>query len=273
MSIKFPAARLALIYLALVGVLTGCAYAGLQARPDGAGPVPTPRLSSFYSSAHSSDSINRHTPVPLTGGAKGEIGESRFARVPGQLPRPRDTQTAVPAVTGLDPFCLAGEWLVADPDSAAAQSFDDTQSDFRLDRVDGQVLYTFSSDGMMEISFRQLSATMSGTVENLPVIVNQTVDGSATARYQVDSEGEQIVLTDFGGEGIYFTLSINGQTLASGDFPVWRALASSLSGGSEVHPTPLVKYSRASVLCADDRMTIQAVDPLQGPEIQLKRVQ
>ncbi|NLG98465.1 MAG: hypothetical protein GX491_13990 [Chloroflexi bacterium] len=270
MSILFPAARLALIYLALVGVLTGCARAGQPAGPvDSADPVPAPELSSSYSSASPSDTANRYTPVPLTGGA---AGKNLFARVPGQLHRPQETQTAVPAVTGLDPSCLTGEWQVADPDLAAAQTFEHTQSNFRLDKIDGQTLYTFSGDGTMEIRFRQLSATLSGTVDDLPVTVNQTVDGSATARYQVDSEGEQIVLTDFGGEGIYFTLSINGQTLASGDFPVWRALASSLSGGSEVHPTPLVKYSRAAASCAGDRMTIQAVDPLQGPEVQLKRV-
>ena len=178
--------------------------------------------------------------------------------------------TTTPDV-GLRSACLAGSWEAQDLDQVMADSFANTHSTLKLEAVEGEMLYQFTEDGRLTIRFNKFSAHFSGEMDGLPIDAYQLLDGSATARYQIDETQDELVLTDFGGEGISAALDINQQRLAEGNLPAWRAFTSGLSNGADAVPTPLVAYARLAVQCVEDQIVLHMVEPKSGPEIQLVR--
>lgn len=184
--------------------------------------------------------------------------------------RPPPTTTVDPRV---DAACLVGNWEVVDLPQAMADSYAQSGSSLQLQQVEGSAFYAFTADGSMKITFAQMAATLTGTLDNRAVTARQSIDGSATARYNLDRVEKQLILSDFGGSGILFSLAINQQVLVEGDLPIWRAFTSAISGGAESQPATEVQYARVSMDCQADRLLLRAVDPVSGPEITLRRVQ
>lgn len=179
------------------------------------------------------------------------------------------TLTARPAV---DAACLEGAWQVVDLSRAMADSYAQSESTLLLQQVEGAANYEFSADGLMKITYAQLAATFSGTLDERPVSVRQSIDGSATAKYQIDPVETQLILSDFGDSGILFSLAINQQVLVEGDLPIWQAFTSAISTGESGQPALVVQSARVSVNCQGDSLNIQAVDPVPGPQIELRRM-
>ncbi len=184
----------------------------------------------------------------------------------------------------LDQTCLEGEWQVTDLNQAMNQSFNQVHGSLQLEKVAGRMLYSFLASGQMRIAFNHLTATFNGQVDQRQVTAAQSLDGSATADYQLDATEGQLTLTDFGGDGMQFSLMINDQLLAQGSLPAWQAFtasqavvaaaatsASSQNNGQQA--TSAVESARVSVTCTGDQMTIQALQPIPGPILNLERVQ
>ena len=76
----------------------------------------------------------------------------------------------------------------------------------------------------MTIDFSHLSATLEGMVDQRQVTAQQSLNGSATAYYQVDLAENQIIISDFGGEGVQFGLDINGQRVTEGNLPAYTTV-------------------------------------------------
>lgn len=183
---------------------------------------------------------------------------------------PTDTVTPQPQVAKVDPACLVGTWQVANLPDAMSQSYAQSGSTLQLQTVDGRATYAFDANGSMTITFSHLDATFTGNIDNHDVTARQGLDGSGTAHYQVNSDEGQVIFSDFGGQGLLSTLDINGQRIAEGNIPVWRAFSSSLTNDNSA-PASLIEYSRAAVTCQNNAMTIQAIEPLPGPAVTLTR--
>lgn len=185
------------------------------------------------------------------------------------------TPTLVPT---LNADCVQGVWKVADFQNSIATSFDLSYSPLQIEKVEGETRYKFDSLGGLIITFDNLTTTMSGTIDGLDVAANTIMNGTATAQYALDLEMHQIVLSNFGGEGVDFALQMNGQTLAEGNYPAWEAFMSSLGGAEEaaVKSEALVRQSavqaRAWVMCQGNELILQALEPQRGPEILLEKV-
>ena len=189
------------------------------------------------------------------------------------MPTLAPPDTAAPEPTSantLDAACLTGMWQVTDLQQAMAGSLAASGSTLLLERVDGRAVYVFGADGGMSLTYEQLTAALSGTVENRPVNVLQSLNGAATARYTVDPAAGVIEMSAFGGDGIRSSLSINGQTLAEGSLPVWLAFTrGQAQPGAE--PT-VVQSSRAAAACQGNTLILQALEPVPGPPLRLERV-
>jgi hypothetical protein len=191
--------------------------------------------------------------------------------VPSQTASATPVPTETPVPLALDPACLVGTWEAANLAQAMAESIPMTEGGLKLEGVEGQVQYIFSQDGTMEIRYQRLAALMTGLVDGREVRVVQTLEGSGTASYQVDPQLGIISLSAFGGDGIISSLSINEQVLAEGSLPVWQAFT---AGPVEADPNaspPDVQISRAAGFCQGDALTLQAVEPIPGPLVNLFR--
>jgi hypothetical protein len=120
------------------------------------------------------------------------------------------------------------------------------------------------------ISYESLVASFSGVVDEQAMTVHQVFEGAATAQYLVDAPRGELILSGFGDQGIYTSLEINGQRLAEGNLPVWRAFTTSLNEQNQVS-SPIV-YSIVSAACMGDTLSIQAQEPFLGPVVMLKRI-
>lgn len=272
---KISARRLAaffVLWITITVLLAGCA--NQQVKQGEGSRIPD---TSFQLTATSGGNVTTRnvpqiaspSPVLLPSKSLTEPTQGAFlSSLPTDIPQP--TRTATPEVIKVDPACLVGKWQVSDLPVAMAQSYSQSGSSLQLQGVDGQATYNFDGNGNMTIAFSHLIATFMGTIDNRDVTAQQGLDGSGTARYQVNPVEGQAVFSDFGGQGLLSTLDINGQRIAEGNIPVWRAFTSSLSDDTTTPPS-LVEYSRASVRCDNDTMTIQAVEPLPGPVVNLSR--
>jgi hypothetical protein len=175
-------------------------------------------------------------------------------------------------VSILDSACLVGKWNVSNLQQVMYESYLHSQSAFQLENINGQAVYEFDTQGTMTIYLVRLAASMNGEVDKQKIRVYQEIDGSATALYTIDQKSSRLFLTGFGGDGVLFSLDINGQRLLEGDLPSWRAFTSDLTSGIG-KPTSLVDYAYVQVECNEDVLTIQSIDPLPGPLVQLKRMQ
>lgn len=191
------------------------------------------------------------------------------------------TVTAVPTPTlvpTLNADCVQGVWRVADLQESVATSYDLSYSPLHIQKVEGETRYQFDSLGGLTITIDRLNTTMSGTIDGLDVAANTIMNGTATAQYTFDLEMHQVVLSNFGGEGVDFALQMNGQTLAEGNYPAWQAFMSSLGGSDEaaVKSEALVRQqavqARAWVMCQGNELILQALEPQRGPEILLEKV-
>ena len=172
----------------------------------------------------------------------------------------------------VDPTCLAGAWQVVDLSRAMADSYARSESTFQLQQMEGAAYYEFTTDGGMRITFDHMAADFSGILDGRQVVIRQSIDGSATARYSIDPVEAQLILSNFGDSGILFSLAINQQVLVEGGLPIWQAFTSAISPAESEHTAPPVQSARAAVDCAGDSLRIRAVDPVPGPEIELHRV-
>lgn len=179
-------------------------------------------------------------------------------------PAPPLAPSSTPVV--LDAACLSGAWEVANLTDAIAPG--QASEGLAVQRVDGRVEYRFDPNGSLTITFDQLNTTLSGTMNKRSVSAVETFNGSALASYQVDPPNQQIILSNFGGEGILVELDINGQRLAEGNLPAWQAFTS--GPGSPQEGTP-VQASRAQVTCSGSDLTLRVLDPVGGPDLHLIR--
>lgn len=162
---------------------------------------------------------------------------------------------------------MLGVWQAADLSQALESSLARVGSGLALQQVEGQALYEFTEGGGMKLTFQHLVATLAGQVDGREMTATQTLDGAGSARYTVDEASRQVQLSDFGGAGIRFALDINGQRLAEGSLPVWSMFAT----GQPVAENQ-VQSSRWSADCGGDTLELRAIDPVAGPEVQLRRV-
>lgn len=183
---------------------------------------------------------------------------------------------ATPTSIILTTSCLVGSWTIADLPQAISDSYSRSQSSLQLMGVQGDTFYTFHEDGSMEIVFNNLIASLAGTIEGKEIKARNLMFGTATAQYRVNEKNREIVFSVFGGDGIQFATEINGQVLAQGNFPTWRAFSSNLAGSSPnlpiAGPTRVVSEAYAAIVCSGDDMRLQAIDPIPGPEVKLRRV-
>jgi len=191
---------------------------------------------------------------------------------------PTAGQINIPASGSSGPVCLVGRWEITNLKSALVDTWVTHDSPLTVDKIEGAVLYTFSPDGRLEISFDRLSVQMSGVVDDQRVEAENKLDGSAWARYEVDAVLREIHLSDFGGNGIDFQLEMNGQALTSGNFPAWQAFTSAVNGGENAEadtgtgPSRVVESARATFSCETGSLTIQALEPQPGERIEFTRV-
>lgn len=253
--------RLAPALLALAALLAGCGLAGQQPSIVSSGGTQA-------------------TGQPLSGGMipGGQTWQAAATatptlRPPAPVKIATVTQTATAAPTdtpapAFDPACLLGSWEAANLAQALGESLVISGSSLALEGVEGQVRYRFNTDGTLLIDYQGLTVILNGTLDGRQVRVIHTLNGSGSARYSVDALAGEILLSEFGGEGINSSLEINGQVLAEGSLPVWQAFA---AGPAEAGQPGEVKASRTAVTCQDDSLTLQAVDPALGPVVGLFR--
>lgn len=182
------------------------------------------------------------------------------------------TQTTAP----LTEDCLVGSWTMVDLQDTVKDSYTRSQSPLQIQSVEGETRYSFYEDGAMEIVFADVIATMTGAIDGKEIVARNVLVGTATAQYRVNVKNREVVFSTFGGDGIQFATEINGQVLAQGNFPAWRAFSTNLSASSpaipSAGPTRIIHEAFAVVNCAGDRMQLQAIDPVPGPEVNLRRI-
>lgn len=213
------------------------------------------------------------TKAPV-GAAPAAIGQQLLGTDP-------STQVSVPSTPAttadtLNAACLIGAWSMTDLQQAVGASYSRSQSPLQLQSVEGETRYAFDETGNMQITFNNLIATLNGTIEGKEILARNLMFGTATAQYRLNVATHEIIFSNFGGDGIQFATEINGQVLAQGNFPAWRAFSANLSGSSPTLPTAgpthVVDEAFATVACAGDEMRLQAIDPVPGPEVRLRRV-
>lgn len=256
MNIPYRSRLLALIFLSAAVFFTGCTQQWIP------GGVPPPQ--------GSGKALPTFTPVlsiSTLGPGISDTGEK--AATPAAA-------TLLPSATvgsKVDAACLVGIWEVQELSQAMAGSYAQSGSSLQLQGVEGAAFYQFTVDGLMKITFDQIQATFSGSLDGRPVTVRQSIDGSATASYRIDVVEEQLILSDFGDSGILFSLAINQQVLVEGNLPIWQAFTSTIPGEEGAQPLPPVHFARTSMDCQGDHLRIRAVAPVPGPVIVLRRVQ
>jgi hypothetical protein len=209
--------------------------------------------------------------------------ENAVTAVPDILGAPISEPGAAPVAVGgdaeLDSGCLVGTWAAANLASAMVETLAQEQTNLALEWIRGQVLYEFSPDGGLRITFADLAAAFAGVVEGQAVQVVNSLDGSGTARYAVNAAHKEVALSNFGGDGIQFALEINGQVLMENSLPVWGAFTSGKPmEGSVGAPSVaeedhgVIEISRAAATCEGNMLTLRAVEPVPGPEVQFERI-
>lgn len=265
--------RLALILLALALLTAGCKSTG-------------PATSTANNNAQSTDAFGN----PLTGGALPNATLPPFTNgeaLPTLVPT-ITLPTAVPPAATLPPTgaqpapqnsgqpvsaaCMVGTWQVADLNQVMADSLAQSGASLTLEAVEGRALYQFNADGELILLYDKLSARMAGQVEGQPVVVTQLLDGSGTARYTLDENTGELVMSGFGGDGIQSRLVVNDQVLAEGSVAVWQALAGQLSGSTAQEVGAALDETRAAVTCSGDSLVIQSLKPVPSPPVRLERV-
>jgi hypothetical protein len=222
--------------------------------------------------------------IPATGNESGQVSASSYAK--DVLKTAVDPQTPVHAQStpglaaqaeeSLD-TCMVGNWTVADLQRSMIESHARSNSPLVIQSVEGETRYAFRPGGILEISFENLVTTLSGVIEGKDIQARSRMTGVATAEFSVNAQFNEVVFSNFGGDGIVFTTEINGQVLGQGNFPAWRAFSSNLAGNSPemptAGPTRVVNQSYAAVTCVRDEMRLQTIDPTPGQEVKLRRIE
>ena len=259
---------LAPLLLALTILISGC---GLTGSPDGNNP------STETGAPLSGGVLPLATLPPISAAPQGEGLPTLVPTIsiPAQAP-------VVPTVNVIPPTnsdqtqrsatCLIGSWEVADLPQVMAASLEQSDASLTLEQVEGRAMYVFDAEGGVQIIYEGLSAALSGQVDGQNVVVVQSLDGSGTARYAIDPSTGEMLLTNFGGDGIQSRLMVNGQTLAEGSVPVWQAIAGRLSGDETQSAASALNRTRASIACSGDNMTITALEPIISPPVRLTRL-
>lgn len=211
--------------------------------------------------------LSTATPTPADAGAaaSGPAAEA----IPTARAGKRLAVTQNPQPLALSASCLLGVWQAADLSQALGATLARVGAGLALQRVDGQALYEFDEGGGMKLDFNHFVASLAGQVDGREVTATQSLDGSGSARYAVDAAMGQVRLSHFGGDGIQFTLDINGQRLAEGSLPVWSMFA---TGQAAEPPMQEVSASTWSAACGSDTLTLRPAGSAQGSEIQLSRL-
>ena len=186
---------------------------------------------------------------------------------------PEATQTPSPVpLTGA--ACLVGAWQ---PDGLQAQmerSLGASSPGAVVESVRGQVVYRFSADGQFELAFEQFEVKLSGDSNGKTYHTGSLLNGSAAARYQVEDGEGQLLLSDFGGEGVLMTVTINDQPLFEENLSAWPAFFATLAesvgagGGGE----PPEGEARLSFTCLENHLVITRGDQQSAAELELTRM-
>ncbi len=186
---------------------------------------------------------------------------------------PEPTQTSSPApLTGS--ACLVGAWQ---PDGLRAQmerSLGASSPGAVVESVTGQVVYRFSAEGQFELAFEQFEVKLGGESNGKTYHTGSLLNGSATARYQVEDGAGQLLLSDFGGERVRMMVTINDQPLFEENLSAWPAFFASLAesvgvgGGGE----PPEGQARLSFTCLENRLVITRGDQQPAAELELARM-
>lgn len=186
---------------------------------------------------------------------------------------PEPTQTPSPAPLA-GAACLVGAWQPGGLQAQMERSLRESSPGAVVESVTGQVVYRFSAEGQFELAFEQFEVKLGGEANGKTYHTGSLLNGSATARYQADEGAGQLLLSDFGGEGVRMTVMVNGQPLFEENLSAWPAFFATLAesvgagGGGE----PPEGQARLSFTCLENRLVITRGDQQPAAELELARV-
>lgn len=208
------------------------------------------------------------TPDAAPTGLPPEAGSAPLpTELPTALPEPTFTPSPAPLAGAA---CLPGEWEPEDLRAQMERTLQESNSSAVVESVSGQVVYRFSTEGQFELAFEQFEVKLGGEVNGKTYHTISLLNGNAGARYEVDDRVSQLQLSDFGGEGVRMTVTVNDQPLFEENLSAWPAFFASLSGSAGVGETVELPEGEARLRfdCLENRLVMSRAD--QQPPVMLE---
>jgi hypothetical protein len=141
---------------------------------------------------------------------------STFTATPAPTNTPKPTNTPVPTPTPLaGSACLEGKWQVTDPAAFIASLTAQTKAAAQVLDDAGPITYQFNPDGTARVTVDQFKLKMKVPLRGLPLNLDVTIDGEATADY-VTSEPNQLTFSGAQLDDIQISARVGKQALFAG---------------------------------------------------------
>ncbi len=213
-------------------------------------------------SAPNTPTVTRTTPTPTATATRTSTPTSTSTPTPTNTPTPTSTPTPTYTPTPISgAACLIGAWNVEDLSSYLTALTGGTSTQAQVLSGSGPITYRFDAQGRARIIVDQLIVKMKVPVQRIPLTLNVTIDGDATASYTT-SDPNQLAFSSAQLDGLAVSAKLGEQELFAGT-PTQMA---NLFGFSL---EPL--FGAATYDCRAD--TLKYTPPLQDAhEVILKRV-
>ncbi|MBN1373204.1 MAG: hypothetical protein JW987_14805 [Anaerolineaceae bacterium] len=212
--------------------------------------------------------------APVEAPVEGPLGPTPApASTEPAMAAPEPTLTSSPApLTGA--ACVVGAWQPEGLRAQMERSLGASSPGAVVESVTGQVVYRFSAEGQFELAFEQFEVKLGGEVNGKSYHTGSLLNGSATARYHVEDGAGQLLLSDFGGEGVRMTVTVNDQPLFEENLSAWPAFFASLaeSVGAGEGSEPPEGQARLTFTCLENRLVITRGGQQPAAELELARM-
>ncbi len=206
--------------------------------------------------------VTRATATPTATAAPTSTPTQTSTPTPTNTPTPTSTPTPTYTPTPISgAACLIGTWNVEDLSGYLGSLTGGTNTQAQVLSGSGPITYHFDAQGQATVTVDQFAIKLKVPVRGLPLTLNVTIDGDATASYTT-SDPNQLAFSNVQLDGLAVSAKLGQQELFAGTPTEMANLI-----GFSLEPL----FNAATYDCRAD--TLKYTPPLQNAhEIMLKRI-